>query len=370
MIRSFELENFGPIEALSEDSIGQVNVFIGPNAAGKTFLLKALYTFIRTTEEFGLGNDPRRFEKILADKLYWTFQVDKLGELITKGSNGRLRLSMETDQGSGTYSFGTQTINTITTFENNFKKRANRSIFVPAKEVFTLIHVIIQSREQHKAFGFDDTHLDLAKALSFPMRKGKNSEGSEHARERIEQLVGGKMIFDGQSGDWILKNGRFSYPINIASDGLKKISMFEILLGNRYLTPGSVVFIDEPEAALHPGALTRFIEIIILLAMDGMQVFIATHSYFTIKKFLLLARKYQNPISILSFTDESIERYNLLDGMPENSIIQESIDLYEEEVRLSFDEGPESRARSLPSAAQRKPRRIISESSGISNTSS
>ena len=147
MIRSFELENFGPIEALSEDSIGQVNVFIGPNAAGKTFLLKALYTFIRTT----------------------------------------------------------------------------------------LIHIIIQSREQHKAFGFDDTHLDLAKALSFPMRKGKDSEGSEHARERIEQLVGGKMIFDGQSGDWILKNGRFSYPINTASDGLKKISMFEILLGNRYL---------------------------------------------------------------------------------------------------------------------------------------
>ena len=98
------------------------------------------------------------------------------------------------------------------------------------------------------------------------------------------------------------------------------------------------MFIDEPEAALHPAALTRFIEIIILLALDGMQVFIATHSYFTIKKFLLLARKYQNPISILSFTDESIERYNLLDGMPENSIIQESIDLYEEEVRLSFDD--------------------------------
>ena len=77
-----------------------------------------------------------------------------------------------------------------------------------------------------------------------------------------------------------------------------------------------------------------------------------------------------NPISILSFTDESIERYNLLDGMPENSIIQESIDLYEEEVRLSLEQGPESRARSFPSAAQRKPRRIISESSGISNTSS
>ena len=96
MIRSFELDNFGPIEALSEDSIGQVNVFIGPNAAGRTFLLKALYSFIRTTEEFGLGNDPRRFEKILADKLYWTFQVDKLGELLTQ----RVQRAAETLHGN------------------------------------------------------------------------------------------------------------------------------------------------------------------------------------------------------------------------------------------------------------------------------
>lgn len=88
MIRSFELENFGPIEALSEDSIGQVNVFIGPNAAGKTFLLKALYTFIRTTEEFGLGNAPAGSRKFLPTSSTGPFKWINWESSLPKGPTG------------------------------------------------------------------------------------------------------------------------------------------------------------------------------------------------------------------------------------------------------------------------------------------
>ncbi len=108
----------------------------------------------------------------------------------------------------------------------------------------------------------------------------------------------------------------------------------DTLLGNRYLTPQSTVFIDEPEAALHPSAISLFLEIISELAKLGMQFFMATHSYFVIKKLYLIAKAKKLNIPIASFEDDKWIYNNLINGMPDNSIINESIKLYEEEVDL------------------------------------
>ena len=63
------------------------------------------------------------------------------------------------------------------------------------------------------------------------------------------------------------------------------------MLGNRYLTPQSVIFIAGPESALHPSAISEFLEIVDLLSKQGIQFFITTHSYFVVKKLYLLALK-------------------------------------------------------------------------------
>jgi len=54
------------------------------------------------------------------------------------------------------------------------------------------------------------------------------------------------------------------------------------------LTPESILFIDEPEAALHPEAVIKFLDMLALLADQGMQIFMATHSYFVLKKLQIL----------------------------------------------------------------------------------
>jgi len=97
------------------------------------------------------------------------------------------------------------------------------------------------------------------------------------------------------------------------------------------------VFIDEPEAALHPEALSRFMEIIRALSESGIQFFVATHSYFVIKKLFLISKECKRSIPILSLQEDGSVMYDdLLSGMPENPIIGESVRLYEEEVELSF----------------------------------
>ena len=48
MIDTIELENFGIIEKLDWQKLGKINLIIGDNSTGKTFLLKSLYTAMRT----------------------------------------------------------------------------------------------------------------------------------------------------------------------------------------------------------------------------------------------------------------------------------------------------------------------------------
>lgn len=78
--------------------------------------------------------------------------------------------------------------------------------------------------------------------------------------------------------------------------------------------------------------------IISLLAKAGMQFFIASHSYFVIKKLYLIAQSEGISIPVISFgncpDDESIRIEDLKHGMPDNPIIDESIKLYREEMSL------------------------------------
>ncbi len=77
-------------------------------------------------------------------------------------------------------------------------------------------------------------------------------------------------------------------------------------------------------------------DIITILSKTGIQFFIATHSYYVIAKLLINATKNKISMPILSFLNENIEYGNLLNGMPENLIIDESVRLYEEEIEVSF----------------------------------
>ena len=107
----------------------------------------------------------------------------------------------------------------------------------------------------------------------------------------------------------------------------------DTLLGNRFLDKDAIVFIDEPESALHPTAITQLLDIITVLAEAGIQFFIATHSYYVIKKLLLVAKQKQMPIpTFMAQTDGRWSQSCLLkDGLPDNDIINESIRLFEAE---------------------------------------
>ena len=68
-IKEFELNNYGPLPSFHTDRISNINLVIGENGTGKTFFLKALYSAVKTAEEYKRGDDIRSFSDLLSEKL-------------------------------------------------------------------------------------------------------------------------------------------------------------------------------------------------------------------------------------------------------------------------------------------------------------
>jgi AAA15 family ATPase/GTPase len=338
MIKQFSINNFGPLNQVTSSALGHINLIIGGNSAGKTFLLKALYAACRAQEETGRGNDPRDFTEVLSDKFYWTFQVEKLGELVSKGTKNRLQVNIsQKDNGSLVFGLGPDTSKKITVIHNNLSKREANSVFLPPKEVLGLSKVILKSALQDRAFGFDATYVDLVVALQTPSGRGRTREAFQQSKNKLENMFQGRMEYDPSKDSWIYKKGNSKFSVNITAEGIKKIAILDTLLSNRYISPDSIVFIDEPESALHPSAISQLMEIVEILAGQGVQFFMATHSYFVVKKLFNLALKGSMKIPVLMPDADGIwKQSDLKDGMPSNPIIEESIRLFDEELEISL----------------------------------
>lgn len=100
---------------------------------------------------------------------------------------------------------------------------------------------------------------------------------------------------------------------------MKKIGILDILLNNSYLDTNSIIFLDEPEAALLPTTISRLLEMIAILSTQGIQFFLATHSSGVFKKLHLLCQTLSMSIPIIANEGDTWAQHDLLDGISTNS---------------------------------------------------
>ena len=334
MLETINIKNCGPLQEVQWTPGPGFNVIIGENDTGKTLLLKALYALVRAVEEYGRGSDVRTFRQVLDTKLTWTFQLKKIGDLVRKGEGNKLRLEAVIDGQKVFFGFGQSAEKGVgEALEPDTPRQAN-SVYLPAKEVLSIEAIIRQSREIDKQFGFDDTYYDLVQAVNKPPRMGKIWRSFAHARKGLGDLIGGRLEQSGK--EWYFVKGKAWHPVSITAEGIKKIAILDRLLGNRMLTPDSVLFIDEPEAALHPAAIIKFLDMLAMLASQGVQILMATHSYFVLKKLQILSVQKNMSVPLMSLSGTQPCASDLRDGMPDNPIVDTSVALYEEELEASL----------------------------------
>lgn len=315
MIKRITVDNLGAISQLDTGVLGNINLIIGPNQSGKTFLLKALFSAIKAVETYQRGKENRTDREILSDKLYWTFQTSALGNIVKKGESN-LSFTMESDAGEVfTYSFGPSTTKQANIDQNTFDPRSSNSVFIPAKEIISIKDIILEAKDENR-FGFEEPYSDLAKALS-RTQKGKNYKSFAEARQNVSDMVGGRLEYNEDKKEWQFRDkSRRVYDIAATSEGVKKLSILDLLLGNHYLDNQSIILIDEVEANLHPSLISRLLDTILSLANAGVQFFIASHSYFVVKRLYIMAHKQAMSIPVLSFEDGVCQVGDLQQEMP------------------------------------------------------
>ena len=162
-----------------------------------------------------------------------------------------------------------------------------------------------------------------------------NFDSFVQARDIVSSMVGGRLEYNEDKKEWQFQdNDRRIYEISTTSEGVKKLSILDLLLGNRYLDNHSIIIIDEIEANLHPSMIAQFLDAIFKLAESGVQFFISSHSYFVIKRLYILAHRNALTIPVLSFDKGQCTVSDLKVEMPQNPIIDESIALYKDEISL------------------------------------
>ena len=97
-----------------------------------------------------------------------------------------------------------------------------------------------------------------------------------------DKVLGGKVVV-GDTDMFFQSNKGAKYPLCLAATGIANLGVLALLIERNHLTEDSFLFIDEPEAHLHPAWQVEMADALFELSKKGINVVIATHSADIIK---------------------------------------------------------------------------------------
>lgn len=283
-ISTIKFEHFTAFKELNIACSPGVNIFIGRNGTGKTHILKAAYA----------ACDISKSGKTFAQKLVNVFMPsgNQLGRLVNR-QVGTQSASLEITRDDRTLqiSFSSRT----RTVEDAAVKgvemwMANpvESVYLPVKEMLTNapgFRSLYNTRELH----FEEVYADIIDRAYLPPRRGAADANRRNLMKLLENEIEGRVINRAEEFFHSSKEGNLEF--SLLAEGMRKLALLWILIQNGALLKGSILFWDEPEANLNPGIMKTTVEILLELQRMGVQIFIATHDYVTLKEFDLQAKK-------------------------------------------------------------------------------
>ena len=297
MLKSATFSNFTSIPSDEWEFSPGLNVIVGENGLGKSHVLKALYSILSSLKPASgqvSGTEPERIgksqlEKAIAEELIGNMRPDSLGRLV-KRKQGRNRAEVSVN-------FKDQGLNTIFGFATNSKTQVDITklpafaldkppVFIPTRELITLCPWFVSLFDSYSV-PFEKTWRDTVLLLGAPSLRGPREKKVGELLSPIESAMGGKVEVDA--------NGRFFLRVNggrmesaLVAEGLRKFAMLARLISTGVLLEQGYLFWDEPETNLNPKLIKVLAQVIVSLADQGIQVFLATHSVFLVREISIL----------------------------------------------------------------------------------
>ena len=224
------------------------------------------------------------------------------------------------------------------------KRDPVNSLYIPSREVLSMYEGFIAAY-QSRELAFDETFFDLCVALNANLLRGERAEQVAPLLAQLETILGGKVILEGNRF-YVQPFGRERYEAHLLAEGLRKIATLAHLVINGSLTPGGVLFWDEPETNLNPRLITQLVDFLVALARHGVQVILTTHDYLLAHRLSLISEYSEAEPRIRFFglaceeagSPVQVMKGDTLAGLPNNPIVEEFARHYDFEREL-FDRG-------------------------------
>ncbi|MEO5331193.1 MAG: AAA family ATPase [Magnetococcus sp. YQC-5] len=335
MFTHLTLTNFTAFEHLEMEFSKGINAFIGANGTGKTHILKILYCLQASSNG----------EALFEDKLLTVFR--------TKNSHIERLIRYYTDQQKITARItaildGVQREETWSEKLERSSQWLNMDIpcnklrtpaYIPVKEMLSFAPGFISLYDKYK-LSFDEVYYDILKLAYLPPIKNLDPAFKDILLY-IQGIIGGEVVVEGEA--FYLHQNNVSMEFALVSEGFRKLALVWQLVRNGSLCKETTLYWDEPEANLNPSLMQHVAKILLMLAEQGVQIFLATHDYAFLKE--LDYQKEQTPVTYFALDDSDkngvqVNACSEYIQISPNKIAEENQRLYDLEIKKSFAGNP------------------------------
>lgn len=256
-----------------------INVLIGENGLGKTTLLKMIYAATQWSNQKVAPNKTRYFLQFFSNNL-------KDNELLKNADTKNSLCYFEVSDGEHTF-MDNLTDDSLVTFDDWYDLNI-QSVFIPSAEMLSHSTGILAMNQKYNNVPFDGTQIDIIVNASLPEVR-EIPKSMQCILEKISAAIDGEVIQENDTFYVVKSDGR-KIDFSLEAEGLRKLALLWKLIRNGLLEKDSILLWDEPEANLNPELYALVAEILLELQQQGVQIFVATHSY-NFAKYLEIRRK-------------------------------------------------------------------------------
>ncbi len=165
--------------------------------------------------------------------------------------------------------------------------------------------------ERERLSGVPGYFYDLGRALKFEYT-GEMAFPDVYAKLTGEHVIGGRIAIS-ETGDLSFRENGRNFSLPVTAMGIANLGILALLIERKVLDEGTFLFIDEPEAHLHPAWQVIMAESLFELSRQGVNIAIATHSVDILKWLEVRAKK--NPedeqrIALNHFSATGVNHFN------------------------------------------------------------
>lgn len=244
-----------------------INVLIGENGVGKTSILKMIYAATQWSIKQTEQGKTKRLIQFFSNSL-------KDSDALKNAENSEDYCFYKISD--GTHSFEDSLSHKGVLNYDQWLGLDIQSVFIPTTEMLSHAKGFLAMNQKY-SMPFDGTQIDIIVNASLPETREIPS-AMRGILDRISEVIDGTVILENDSFYVLKKDGR-KMDFSLEAEGLRKLGLLWKLIRNGLLEKESILLWDEPEANLNPELYPLVAEILLELQKNGVQIFLATHSY-------------------------------------------------------------------------------------------